>query len=208
MLIKGFCSLDNLEEEKRKMYDAVFKICIFGDGGVGKTTLVNKYLTGVFKADTTITIGVDFHIKTLEMNGLKVRLQIWDFAGEERFRFLLPGYVRGSAGGIFMYDITRFASLKNINGWLQVLNTDIQKTPQLIPILLVGGKTDLEEYRTVSTKDALDIAKSFNLNGFIECSAKNGENIDVIFETIANVMLERAGLIQPNEDYNKIKISY
>jgi len=190
------------------MYDAVFKICIFGDGGVGKTTLVNKYLTGVFKADTTITIGVDFHIKTLEMNGLKVRLQIWDFAGEERFRFLLPGYVRGSAGGIFMYDITRFASLKNINGWLQVLNTDIQKTPQLIPILLVGGKTDLEEYRTVSTKDALDIAKSFNLNGFIECSAKNGENIDVIFETIANVMLERAGLIQPNEDYNKIKISY
>ncbi|HEY0089121.1 MAG TPA: Rab family GTPase, partial [Candidatus Lokiarchaeia archaeon] len=202
------CSLDNLEEEKRKMYDAVFKIWIFGDGGVGKTTLVNKYLTGVFKADTTITIGVDFHIKTLEMNGLKVRLQIWDFAGEERFRFLLPGYVRGSAGGIFMYDITRFASLKNINGWLQVLNTDIQKTPQLIPILLVGGKTDLEEYRTVSTKDALDIAKSFNLNGFIECSAKNGENIDVIFETIANVMLERAGLIQPNEDYNKIKISY
>jgi len=190
------------------MYDAVFKICIFGDGGVGKTTLVNKYLTGVFKSDTTITIGVDFHIKTLEIYGLKVRLQIWDFAGEERFRFLLPGYVRGAAGGIFMYDITRFASLKNIDSWLQVLNTDIRKTPQLIPILLVGGKTDLEEYRTVSTENALDIAKSFNLNGFIESSAKNGENVDIIFETIANIMLERAGLIQPNEDYNKIKISY
>ncbi|MCK4688545.1 MAG: GTP-binding protein, partial [Candidatus Lokiarchaeota archaeon] len=85
------------------MADAMFKICIFGDGGVGKTTLVKRYMTGVFKGDSTMTIGVDFHVKKLEINGLNVSLQIWDFAGEDRFRFLLPSYVIGASGGIFMY---------------------------------------------------------------------------------------------------------
>ncbi len=82
--------------------DAMFKLCIFGDGGVGKTTLVKRYLTGVFAGDTTMTIGVDFHIKKLNIEGKEVGLQIWDFAGEDRFRFLLPSYVFGTSGGIFM----------------------------------------------------------------------------------------------------------
>ena len=184
------------------MQDATFKICIFGDGGVGKTTLINKYLTGVFKGDTTITIGVDFHMKVVKMYGMKVKLQIWDFAGEERFRFLLPGYMRGASGGIFMYDTTRYSSLKHIDDWMEALNTDILKTPEQIPIILVGGKTD------VDSKEAFKIAKSNNLNGYIECSAKTGENVEIIFETIASIMLEKSGLLQPTSDYDHIIISY
>ena len=144
------------------MQDAMFKICIFGDGGVGKTTLVNKFLTGVFKGDTSMTIGVDFHIKKLELFGLKVALQIWDFAGEDRFRFLLPGYMRGASGGIFMYDITRLMSLESIKDWFNVLNTDVLKTPNQIPILLVGGKLDQEEHRSVEGNYAMKVAKSFH----------------------------------------------
>ena len=190
------------------MDDATFKICIFGDGGVGKTTLVNKYLTGVFKGDTTITIGVDFHIKVLRMYGMRVKLQIWDFAGEERFRFLLPGYMRGASGGVFMYDITRYSSLQHLDDWISVLNTDVLKTPEQIPILLVGGKTDLEEFRTVKPEMGFKFARSYSLNGFVECSAKSGENVNIIFETIAAIMLEKSGLLQPNQDYDHIKISY
>jgi len=190
------------------MQDATFKICIFGDGGVGKTTLISKYLTGVFKGDTTITIGVDFHIKVIRLYGMKVKLQIWDFAGEERFRFLLPGYMRGASGGIFMYDTTRYSSLKHIDDWMKVLNSDVLKTPEQIPIILVGGKIDLEEFRTVDNKEAFKIAKSNHLNGFIECSAKTGDNVEIIFETIASIMLEKSGLLQPTTDYDHIKISY
>ena len=189
------------------MHDALFKICIFGDGGVGKTTLINKYLTGIFKADQTITIGVDFHMKALDMYGMKIKLQIWDFAGEDRFRFLLPSYMRGASGGIFMYDITRYKSLENIENWINVLNTDVLKTPNQIPILLVGGKIDLEDLRTVDSEDAFERAKTFELNGFIECSAKTGENVEIIFESLSSIMLERAGLLQPNNDYESIKIS-
>ena len=99
-------------------HDFLFKICIFGDGGVGKTTLLNRYVLGLFKDDSKMTIGVDFRMKQLKVNEKIVTLQIWDFAGEERFRFLLPHYITGASGGIFMYDITRYSSLKNLNEWI------------------------------------------------------------------------------------------
>ena len=72
-----------------------FKLILFGDGGVGKTTLAHRYVTGSFKENSLITIGVEFHVKTLSVDGIPIEIQIWDFAGEERFRFLLPAYAVG-----------------------------------------------------------------------------------------------------------------
>lgn len=175
------------------MHDALFKICLFGDGGVGKTTLVNKYLTGVFKGNTKITVGMDFHIKKLNLDEKKIILQIWDFAGEDRFRFLLPGYMRGASGGIFMYDTTRFSSLKNINLWLDILNDDTSSNN--LPIFLVGGKIDLEDNRVINQDDALEVAKSLKLQSHIECSAKTGKNVEFIFESMSKIMLKSAGLL-------------
>jgi len=97
------------------MYDATFKIIIFGDAGTGKTTLTQRFLTELFKSDQTMTIGVDFEVKSLTVDERKVKLQIWDFGGEERFRFLLPTYVRGARGGLFLYDITNFSSIAHID---------------------------------------------------------------------------------------------
>ena len=95
-----------------------FKLPIFGDAGVGKTTLTHRYLHGLFKESYHHTIGVDFFLKRFEMDGKKVSLQIWDFAGEEKFRFLLPGIINGAHGTIFMFDITRYVTFKNLTNWL------------------------------------------------------------------------------------------
>ena len=95
--------------------ERTFKVVIFGDAGTGKTTLTHRFLTNLFVHDVGSTIGVDFQLKMIESEGQNVKLQIWDFAGEERFRFLLPSYVKGASGGIFMYDITNYASLSHIS---------------------------------------------------------------------------------------------
>ncbi|MFX1411699.1 MAG: Rab family GTPase [Promethearchaeota archaeon] len=177
------------------MADAMFKICIFGDGGVGKTTLVNRYMNGVFKGDSTMTIGVDFHVKKLNISGLTVSLQIWDFAGEDRFRFLLPSYVIGASGGIFMYDITRYSSLKNYNDWLEIFTKAYKGNKQQIPVIMVGGKLDLQYKRAVDSNEAFELAKKSNLYGFVECSAKTGENVEDIFIEIGKLMMRKSDLI-------------
>ena len=182
------------------MYDATYKIVVFGDIGVGKSTLLDSSTTILFKSDSTMTIGVDFLVKSLEVgenfesdttklkgvklrkkklkiNGKKVKLQIWHFGGEERFRFLLPTYVKGASGGLFMYDITNYSSLAHIDDWLTTIKS-------LFPLVVAGGKGDLTEQREVSAKEAINIAKSRDLDAFIECSSKTGENVEEVFETL------------------------
>jgi small GTP-binding protein len=168
-------------------YDAIYKVIIFGDAGSGKTTLLKRYMTNMFLSDTQMTIGVYFEIKTLLIDGKIIKLQIWDFGGEERFRFLLPRYVRGAGGGLFMYDITNYASLIHVDDWLSV----VEEVGEKFPILLVGGKLDLEKNRQVSKEDGMKVAHSRNLNKLIECSSKTGENVEYIFETITKLMVNR-----------------
>ena len=186
----------NLNDNKdERVADVMFKVCLFGDGGVGKTTLLGRYLTGIFTQTTTITIGVEFHVKKVEVDGKIVLLQIWDFAGENRFRFLLPSYVLGASGGIFMYDITRYSSLKNFPEWINIFkNGFIGAKDKSLPVIMVGGKLDLGFKRAVPSNEAFDLAKSHKLYGYIECSAKDGRNIEDIFTEIAKLMLLRAGL--------------
>jgi small GTP-binding protein len=176
------------------MVDATFKICIFGDGGVGKTTLTKRYLTGLFSENEKITIGVDFHIKILSVEGKIVQLQIWDFAGENRFRFMLPTYARGSNGGIFMYDITRWPSLKNMDDWLKVFKDGACEGGNNAPIAMVGGKLDLDHKRSIERGDAIQKAYEKGMCAFAECSAATGQNVEIVFEALAEIMLENAGM--------------
>ncbi len=187
--------LNNDQDSKNEAeVDVMFKVCFFGDGGVGKTTLIGRYLTGIFKTNQTLTIGVDFHVKKIKVGNLLVSLQIWDFAGESRFRFLLPSYVLGASGGIFMYDITRFSSLKNFTEWIEIFKKGfVGKPGKQLPVLMVGSKLDLSYKRAVSSKEAFDLAKEQDLYGYIECSSKDGRNVEDIFTEIAKLMLDRAG---------------
>ena len=167
-----------------------FKLPIFGDAGVGKTTLTHRYLHGLFKQSYHGTIGVDFFLKKLELNGKNISLQIWDFAGEEKFRFLLPGIINGANGTIFMFDITRYVTFENLSNWLSVFKTANENHNQTVPALLVGSKTDLEGIRTVPSKEAKAFAQDNNLSGYIECSSKNGENVEELFRKITKIMME------------------
>ncbi|MBA7515311.1 hypothetical protein ES705_07350 [subsurface metagenome] len=173
------------------MYDATFKIIIFGDAGCGKTTLTQRFLTNLFVSDSKMTIGVDFEVKSLEVDKQKVKLQIWDFGGEERFRFLLPTYVRGARGGLFLFDITNYSSIAHIDDWLSVIRKEI-RAEDIFPIIVVGGKADLAENREVSAEEGIKIAKSRNVDGFIETSSKTGENVEKTFEALTSVMLNKS----------------
>jgi len=170
------------------MLDAIFKIVIFGDAGSGKTTLTKRFKTDLFISDSQMTIGVDFEIKTFEVDGNKVKLMIWDFGGEERFRFMLPEYIAGAMGGILMYDITNYPSLAHIDEWLSVINGGKKR----FPLVLLGGKSDLDIIREIPFKEGKNIAKTKGFSGFTECSSKTGENVEKSFEKLTRMMLSRA----------------
>ncbi|HUW90029.1 MAG TPA: Rab family GTPase [Candidatus Nanopelagicaceae bacterium] len=175
--------------------ELAFKLCIFGDGGVGKTTLVNRYLTRVFDGSLKMTIGADFYIKELEIEGKRVVIRIWDFGGEQRFKVLLPSFAKGANGGIFMYDITRYTSVKNVDDWLSIFEKNAQDKQIKIPIVMVGGKLDLQEKRSVESEDAMELSEKYNLQGNYECSSKTGENVEEVFESITRKMIKSANLI-------------
>lgn len=176
---------------------ARYKMCIFGDGGVGKTTLINRYISGKYSEDFRMTIGVDFYTKNIEIQGIRVNLQIWDFAGEQQFKNLLPNYVIGASGGIFMFDISRFYSVMHLEEWISLLNKAPDRREEKLPILLVGGKKDLALVgkRVIEEKYASELGEKFGVFDFIECSSKTGENVDLIFHKIAVKMLESSGLL-------------
>ena len=168
-----------------------FKLPIFGDAGVGKTTLTHRYLHGLFKQSYHGTIGVDFFLKRFDIDGKKISLQIWDFAGEEKFRFLLPGIINGANGTIFMFDITRYVTFQNLINWLNVFRSANETHGQKVPALLVGSKTDLEGLRTVPSEEGKKFVKEHNLVGYIECSSKTGDNVEEIFKAITKIMVSK-----------------
>jgi Ras-related protein Rab-18 len=175
--------------------EGAFKLCIFGDGGVGKTTLINRYLTKVFDEDIKMTVGADFYVKDLEVDGKKVVIRIWDFGGEQRFKVLLPSFAKGADGGIFMYDITRYTSVKNIDDWLSIFEKNVREKQIQIPIIMVGGKIDLQEKRSVETEDAVELSEKHNLQGYFECSSKTGDRVEDIFESITRKMMKYTGML-------------
>lgn len=177
----------------------MYKVCIYGNGGVGKTSLTQRYLTGVFKERYQLTIGVDFYVKKFELDGAKIALHIWDFAGEEKFRFLMPSSLAGAEGVIFMYDITRFNTLKDLSDWIKMYNNAIEKSDSNPVSLLVGGKLDLKEVRAITKENALEFGRNNRLNGYIECSSKDGTNIGQIFDNLTIMMMKNKGLFSKTD---------
>ncbi len=164
-----------------------YKLILFGDGGVGKTSLAQRYLTGVFSERNNVTIGVEFYVKDLVVAGASIKLQIWDFGGEERFRFLLPRYCQGANGGLFLYDLTALETLHHLRDWLQV----VWASAPALPIIVVGAKVDLVEKRKVVREEATALAKTLKMGGYAEVSAKTGFSVEGVFEAITKIMINR-----------------
>ena len=169
-------------------YDYTYKVMLVGEASVGKTSLTLRYISGFFLEDLKLTIGVDFYSKSVEYKDKKVKLQIWDFGGEERFRFLLTQYVKGASCALFLYDITNSETLDHLPDWLQI----IREHSGDIPIVLIGSKLDLDEIRVVKEDDGILATKKYNLASFIELSSKTGENVEKAFEVITGHLMERS----------------
>jgi small GTP-binding protein len=176
-------------EESEQELELAFKICVFGDVAVGKTSLVDRYLTNEFHENIQATLGATIHIKFMKVKNGNVRLQIWDFGGHKNFMFLIPSYARGSSGAIFMFDLTRLKSLENLNSWL----IEFKKISGNIPLILVGNKIDLEQERDFKKEEVLNLMKSYKFFDYIECSAKTGENIDSIFKSLLSEIFNKTG---------------
>lgn len=142
-----------------------------------------------------MTMGAEIHVKYVEVLQYKVVLQIWDFGGEQQFRFLLPIYARGAFGGIFMYDITRIATTLKIEEWIKTFREGLLEDEKDVPLLLVGGKLDMEEERYVSNEEVLKIKETLGFFDHIECSSKTGVNVDLIFEKIVFKIMQYKGFI-------------
>ncbi len=160
---------------------------MLGDAAVGKTSLTLRFISGFFLQDLKLTIGVDFYSKTTNFKEKKVKLQIWDFGGEERFRFLLHQYCKGANAAFFLYDITNRLSLDHLPDWTQI----IREHAGDIPIMLIGSKVDLQEFRAVTREEGILAAKKYNLSTFIELSSKTGQNVEKSFDVITEILFEK-----------------
>ena len=160
---------------------------MLGDASAAKTALTIRFISGFYLEELKLTIGVDFYSKTTNHNGQNVKLQIWDFGGEERFRFLLHQYCKGSNAALFLFDITNRLSLDHLPDWTQIIRENVGD----IPIMLVGTKAHLNEHRTVTREDAIQAAHLHNLSGFIEVSSKTGQNVEKLFDIMTEILFER-----------------
>jgi len=178
--------MENMENQRKLL----FKVIVVGDGGVGKSTMIQRLLTGRFIAQK-ITIGTDLATYEIPVNETTtVKLQIWDFAGERRFRFFLPQYSRGAYGCLICYDITRYPSFENLTEWYDI----VSKNAADPVFVLVGEKVDLEDKRAVDRESAQDFKKEYNLDYFIETSSLDGVNNKKIFETLTRAIIEKKNI--------------
>uniref|UniRef100_A0A1A9UUM7 Ras-related protein Rab-21 n=1 Tax=Glossina austeni TaxID=7395 RepID=A0A1A9UUM7_GLOAU len=164
-----------------------FKVVLLGEGCVGKTSIVLRYVEDKFNPQHISTLQASFLTKKVNLdNGAKVQLNIWDTAGQERFHALGPIYYRGSHGAILVYDITDEDSFQKVKNWVKELKRMLGSD---IVLTIAGNKTDLENERTVPFEDALDYADSVGAYYF-ETSAKANENIEKLFTELTEFMIE------------------
>ena len=170
-------------QSKPHSREYVYKLSLIGDGGVGKTSLVQRFVYGIFKRDYKATIGTFISKKECEFKelGTSVRFMIWDLAGQSQFERLWPDYLTDSRAGIIVFDITERESFKNVKKWYDIITR--VALPNII-LILVGNKVDLTTSRVISTEEGMELAKQLNIY-YMETSAKTNQNIENVFEWIA-----------------------
>jgi small GTP-binding protein len=175
-------------------YDYLFKVIAVGNGAVGKTSITLRFSTNVFRDSYIMTIGVDFAVKTIDVQSTegtkRVKLQIWDTGGQERFSYVRPLYYKGAMGGLVVFDVTQPESFQSIPKWFE----EVKKNRGDIPLILVGNKVDLPD-RKVSSQQGEQMAKKFSVK-YLETSAKTGVSIERVFVELSNLMVKYAQQIE------------
>ncbi|KAK8846330.1 GTP-binding protein of the rab [Tritrichomonas musculus] len=165
-----------------------FKISFLGPKTGGKTCIITRFHNNNFSTQVDSTIGVSFLSHTIQTSKTKITLHIWDTAGEERYRCIIPMYFRGSAALVVVFDVSSQPNFEQAKEWFKII---LDEENEVFDLYFVGNKIDLP--RRVSKKDAIDFAKSVNAT-YIETSAKTGEKINDLFLMIAEKIVQREDL--------------
>jgi small GTP-binding protein len=165
-------------------YDFNYKIILLGDGGVGKSSMIQKYVYDKFSIHTTPTIGVVNTTKVVVVDNQKILLSIWDTAGQEKYRSMLSSFFRGCRAAILVYDITSEHSFRSLDYWLGQVR---EIGGEAVKFLLVGNKADLDSNRKVSQKAGLEMARNNNML-FMETSCVSSYNVERAFQEIAECL--------------------
>ncbi|XP_059062544.1 ras-related protein Rab-31 [Achroia grisella] len=162
------------------------KIVVLGSQGVGKTSLVVRYIGKMFSKHISPTIGASFFTCNINVDDARVKLQVWDTAGQERFRSMAPMYYRNANAALLVFDITNIHSFTAIKGWVRELHSNV---PEPMVLSMVGNKCDLEERREVSHHEATQYAASIGAH-YCETSALHDQGIDQVFRSTATALLK------------------
>ena len=161
----------------------IIPISIIGDSQTGKTCIVSTFNGIKFNDKNISSIGVDFLVKDIEMNnGIKLKLKIWDTAGQEMYHSMALNCLKNVLGIIYIFDVTSKQSLNSINKWVNDVNETIDA--EKFPSVLVGNKIDLDDEREVTTEEGQNLAEQYGFN-YKETSAKTGKNINELFIELA-----------------------
>lgn len=168
------------------------KICLLGDFAVGKTSLVRRFVEGIFEDKYLSTIGARVSRKVLTVGGVSLTLLVWDLAGEEKFAGMMNSYYRGAAGGIIVCDLTRADTFPSVPDYAQAF---WHINPQA-PLGVAGNKVDLPEQRVITDAELAEV--SAQLGAFwLTSSAKTGENVQELFEQLGERLFDQ----KDNPDY-------
>ncbi|KAK3139061.1 hypothetical protein QOZ80_5AG0377220 [Eleusine coracana subsp. coracana] len=183
-----------------------FKLVLLGDGRVGKTSLVLRYVNNVFSDKQEATVQASYLTKRLVVEGVPITLSIWDTAGQEKFHALGPIYYRDADAALLVYDITDSDTFNRVTKWIKELQ---QMASKDIVIAIAANKSDLVRLRSIDTQDAISYAESIGANYFVT-SAKAGTGIDGVFNDISKRLLEKrknsAGGLLPSHPKNGVLI--
>ncbi|XP_064106574.1 ras-related protein Rab-27A-like isoform X2 [Macrobrachium nipponense] len=180
-----------------KDYDYLIKFLALGDSGVGKTSFLYQYTEGIFQQQFISTVGIDFREKRLIYRGdgtgrpQGVHLQLWDTAGQEKFRSLTTAFYRDAMGFLLLFDLTNEQSFLDIRSWLEQLKTHAYcDNPDII---LCGNKVDLSDQRIISEQRGKEVAEKFGLH-YIETSAASGQNVEAAVNYLLDAVMKRMEL--------------
>ena len=171
---------------EKESYDLLFKLILIGDSCVGKSNILLKYLKNEFDPNSRATVGVEFGTKNIFLNNKKIKIQIWDTAGEERYRSITSAYYKGAKGALIVYDITKKSSFNNIDKWISDLKLNGDKN---ICIIILGNKSDLEDKREVNKEEGIKKSEMYK-TAFLETSALNGDNINKAFDELIEQIIQ------------------
>ncbi|CAL9727707.1 ypt/Rab-type GTPase Ypt7p [Monosporozyma unispora] len=171
----------------------ILKVIILGDSGVGKTSLMHRYVNDKYSQQYKATIGADFLTKEVTVDDKVATMQVWDTAGQERFQSLGVAFYRGADCCVLVYDVTNTKSFENIKTWRDefLVHANVS-SPETFPFVILGNKVDIEDNKkTVNVKSAQELAKSLGNIPLFLTSAKDAINVDSAFEEIARNALQQ-----------------